>query len=486
MKQIPENKIPEFVKHVSQTLDDANFETYLVGGCVRDILIGNEPKDFDLATRAVPDEIINLFPKTVYENNFGTVFVINEDSGETVEVTPFRQEGKYTDKRHPDNVTFSDNINDDLSRRDFTINAMAYRIKNSELVDLYNGQIDLQNKIIRTVGDADTRFSEDPLRLMRAVRFAAQLGFAIEAETMNSIIKNANLIKHISSERIRDEFIKIINSNSPAMGVDMLRRFGLLEYIIPELLEGVECFQGGAHKYDVYNHLLQALQHSADKDFPFHIRLSALFHDIGKPRTKREGVNKPTFYGHEVVGAKMAKKIMERLKFSKNEIDLVYKMVRYHMFFSDTEVITLSPVRRMIQNVGVDHIWELMQIRECDRVGMDKTEAPYRLRKYHAMIDQALRDPISVKQLKINGEDLMNTCKIKPGPRMGWMLNALLEEVLEDPQKNTQEYLFNRVGELDKLTDKELKILGEQAKDKKDVLENEEVIKLHKKHGVNK
>ena len=544
---ILENKIPIFVKHVSQTLEDANFETYLVGGCVRDMLIGNEPKDFDLATRSVPDEIINLFPKTVYENNFGTVFVINQDSStdtlsssslptdlpshssservsvsprletSSVEVTPFRQEGKYTDKRHPDNVTFSDNINDDLSRRDFTINAMAYRIKNGELVDLYNGKIDLQNKIIRTVGDADTRFNEDPLRLMRAIRFATQLGFAIEAETMNSIIKNANLIKHISNERIRDEFVKIINSSSPAMGVEMLRRFGLLEYIIPELLEGVGCLQGGAHKYDVYNHLLQALQHAADKDFPFHIRLSALFHDIGKPRTKREPVgkgstntlsssslptdlpsrssskrvfvapkSKPTFYGHEVVGAKMAKKIMERLKFSRNEIDLVYKMVRYHMFFSDTEVITLSPVRRMIQNVGVDHIWELMQIRECDRVGMDKTEAPYRLRKYHAMIEQALRDPISVKQLKINGEDLMNTCKIKPGPRMGWMLNALLEEVLDDPQKNTQEYLFSRVGDLDKLDNKELKILGEQAKDKKEELEEQEISKLHAKHKVKK
>ncbi len=319
---IQENKIPEFVKSVSQTLEDANFETYLVGGCVRDMLMGDEPKDFDLATLAIPDEIINLFPKTVYENNFGTVFVINEiplpglplNKGEVptggggtastletrnlkletnqVEVTPFRKEGKYTDKRHPDNVTFANNINDDLSRRDFTVNAMAYRIKTGDLVDLYNGQIDLQNKIIRTVGNADERFNEDPLRLMRAVRFSAQLGFAIETGTMNSIIKNAELIKHISSERIRDEFVKIINSNNPAMGVDMLRRFGLLEYFIPELLEGVGCFQGGAHKYDVYNHLLQALQHAADKNppaggFPFHIRLSALFHDIGKPRTKR-------------------------------------------------------------------------------------------------------------------------------------------------------------------------------------------------------
>jgi poly(A) polymerase/tRNA nucleotidyltransferase (CCA-adding enzyme) len=306
---------------------------------------------------------------------------------------------------------------------------------------------------------------------------------------MQSIIKNKDLIKNISTERIRDEFIKIINSNSPATGVDMLRRFGLLEYIIPELLEGVGCLQGGAHKFDVYEHLLHALQHAADKKYPFHIRLSALFHDIGKPKSRRESLDKNkkqyTFYGHEVIGAKMAKKIMERMKFSSSEIDIVYKMVRYHMFFSDTEVITLSPVRRMIQNVGSDHIWELMQIRECDRVGMAKTEAPYRLRKYYAMIEQALRDPISVKQLKINGNDIMNA-GVNPGPRMGAILLALLEEVIEDPLKNDEHYLLSRTLELDKLSDEELVQLGSIAKDKKDELEEKQISDLHKKYNVKK
>lgn len=511
--KIEYSKIPIFAQHVSQTLEDAGFSAYLVGGCVRDLLIGRIPEDYDITTSAKPEEIIKLFPKTVYENVFGTVLVVDqsnldyEDSSEnfgprvgspdtkfiaksstsSVEVTPFRKEGKYTDRRHPDNVIFSDDINTDLSRRDFTVNALAYRIKNNELVDLYDGQKDLSKKLIRTVGNADERFNEDPLRLMRAVRFATQLGFAIEADTTAAIIKNADLLKHISVERIRDELVKIINSANPAAGIEMLRRFKLLPYIIPELLDGVGCLQGGAHKYDVYEHLLHALQHAADKKFSFHIRISALFHDIGKPATRRKGDKKEfTFYGHEVVGAKMAKKIMQRLKFGNSDVDLVYKFVRYHMFFSDTEVITLSPVRRMIVNVGLDHIWELMQIRECDRVGMAKVEAPYRLRKYHAMIEQALRDPISVKQLKVNGEYLMHTLGMKPGPRMGNILLILLEEVIDDSAKNEIEFLENRIRELEKLTDIELKEMALKAKSKKDELEEEEVIKLHKKHGVKK
>ncbi len=479
-------KIPEFVKSVSAGLEDAGFSAYLVGGCVRDLMIGREPKDWDITTSATPEDIIKIFPKTVYENVFGTVLVVNEETSESVEVTPFRKEGKYTDRRHPDNVVFSTDIRDDLSRRDFTINAMAYRIGNGELVDLYNGQADLKKKIIRTVGNSDERFGEDPLRLMRAIRFAAELGFTIEQDATISIATNSELIKHISFERIRDEFIKIINSDSPALGIDMMRRFSLLGSIIPELLDGVGCIQGGAHKYDVYEHLLHALQHAADKKFGFHIRLAALFHDIGKPATRRPGEKKAyTFYGHEVVGARMVKKIMDRLKFSKSDIELVYKFVRYHMFFSDTEVITLSPVRRMIANVGVEHIWELMEVRECDRVGMAKAEAPYRLRKYHAMIEQALRDPISVKQLRVNGESLKEI-GITPGPRMGFILLALLEEVIEDPSKNTEEYLLERVSVLDKLTDIELRKLADTARSKKDELEEEEISKLHAKHNVKK
>jgi len=517
------SKVPEYVTCVTETLEKAGFEAYIVGGCVRDLLLGRIPKDWDVTTNAIPEEIIPLFEKTVYENKFGTVAVVfeektpsvthvtreivsretnNEVTHETepnikhiVEVTPFRAESNYTDYRHPDTVTFSESIEDDLKRRDFTINAMAYRISASNerqkvLIDLYKGQEDLKDKSLRTVGIPTERFGEDALRILRAVRFSVQLGFSISHETIEAVISNADLLKKISPERIRDEFEKIILSPEPAVGIGMLEKFGLLKHIVPELEEGIGCEQKGEHIYDVYEHLLHALQHAADKGWPLEIRLAALFHDIGKPRTRRwdgtkaGGKGKYTFYGHEVVGARMAQKIMERLKFPKKTVDLVVTLVRQHMFFSDTETITLSAVRRVVAKVGKENIWMLMDIRECDRVGMKKKEAPYRLRKYHAMIEEVMRDPISVGQLAIDGDILMNELGMKPGPRMGWILHALLEEVLDDPKKNSREHLDKRVGELEQLSDKELKALGQKAKETKESLEEEEVAKLHAKHGV--
>ncbi len=538
-----EAKIPKEVSYVTDTIEKAGFEAYLVGGCVRDLLMDMEPKDWDVATNAKPEQIIKLFEKTVYENTFGTVGVCvsretlpglqppspdrrgagGEVTHETpeylvVEVTPYRTEAKYSDFRHPDEVKFSEKIEDDLKRRDFTINAMAYR--NSSVMDIFDGLKDIKDRNLRAVGNPDERFQEDALRMLRAVRLSLQLNFTVSHETAESILKNADLIKKISGERVRDELEKIIISKNPALGIIMLQKFGLLKNIIPELEEGIGCEQLGEHIYDVWEHLLHALQHAADKNWPLEIRLAALFHDIGKPKTRREAEGyalrrshsvlegqdpkfsqrrllqaypsasqskkKYTFYGHEVVGARMAKKIMERMKFSKKEIELVEKLVRNHMFFSDTELITLSAVRRIIAKVGVENIWLLMNIRECDRVGMKKKEAPYRLRKYFAMIEEALRDPISVSQLKIDGNFMMQELKIRPGPRMGWILHALLEEVLEDPKKNTVEYLSKRVADLHKLSDKELRDLGEKAKETKDELEEEEVAKLHQKHGVRK
>ncbi len=518
--KIKHDQIPSYVTRVTETLENVGFEAYIVGGCVRDLILGRIPKDWDITTNAVPDQIIPLFEKTVYENKFGTVAIVFENylenqansnnlvSRETnqeivtheteelktyiVEVTPYRTETQYSDFRHPDKVEFSSKIEDDLMRRDFTINAMAYSISHETLVDLYNGQSDLKDMSLRTVGKADDRFNEDALRMLRAVRFAVQLGFSISHETAVSIQNKANLIEKVSFERIRDEFEKIILSPEPAVGIGMLQKFGLLKHFIPELEEGIGCEQKGEHIYDVYEHLLHALQHAADKHWSLEIRLAALFHDIGKPRTRRwdgtkaGGKGKYTFFGHEVVGARMTHKIMERLKFPKKTTDLVVSLVRQHMFFSDTEAITLSAVRRVVVKVGKENIWTLMNIRECDRVGMKKKEMPYRLRKYHAMIEEVLRDPISVGQLVVDGTILMNELHMKPGPRMGWVLHALLEEVLDDPKKNTREYLDERVKELEKLTDKELKALGDQGKEAKEELEDEEVAKLHMKHGVKK
>lgn len=489
-------KIPEHISEIINTLEKAGFEAYLVGGCVRDLLMDKNPKDWDITTNAKPEEIIPLFKKTVYENNFGTVAVIvsGETQGynvsfetkkEIIEITPYRTESKYTDFRHPDKVEFSDNIEDDLKRRDFTVNAMSFR--KDSLKDMFEGLKDIKDKVLRTVGNPDERFQEDPLRMLRAIRFLTQLDFSISHETGESILKNASLIQNISQERIRDEFQKIIMSSKPSVGILMLQKFNLLKYIIPELEQGINCEQSGEHIYDVFDHLLHALQHASNKNFSLEVRLAALFHDIGKPKSRRVGQKKKfTFYGHEVVSARLAQRILERLKFAKKEIVLVEKLVRYHMFFSDTELISLSAVRRIIQKVGVENIWLLMEVRECDRVGMKKKEAPYRLRKYFAMIEEALHDPISVRQLKINGEILKNDLKIESGPRMGWILNSLLEEVLDDASKNTREHLIELAQGLNKLNDEELKIFGERGKEKKEKLEEVVVKKLHQKHQVEK
>jgi len=517
------SKIPKEVSHVTDTLEKAGFETYLVGGCVRDLLMsqilngnkaGKEPKDWDITTNAKPEQIVGLFEKTVYENIFGTVGVIVPcETGEqgvshvTIEVTPYRIETKYSDFRHPDEVKFSDKLEDDLKRRDFTVNALALDSK-GHLIDLFDGLKDIKSKTLRTVGSPDDRFFEDALRMLRAVRFSCQLNFSVAHETMESILKNSDLIKKISVERIRDEFTKIIMSSAPTSGIILLQKFGLLKYIIPELEEGINCVQNGEHIYDVWNHLLHAVQHAADKDWPLEIRLAALFHDIGKPKARRVaesgagkgktlGIQKGlalkspnfskkkfTFYGHEVVGARMDRKIMERLKFPKKEIELVEKLIRNHMFFSDTELITLSAVRRIITKVGVENIWSLMNVRECDRVGMKKKETPYRLRKYFAMIEEVLRDPISVGQLKINGEFMIKELGIAPGPRMGWILSALLEEVLDDPAKNTESHLSGLAKSLNMLGDAELKTLSLRGKEKKEELEEKEIKKLHLRYGV--
>jgi poly(A) polymerase/tRNA nucleotidyltransferase (CCA-adding enzyme) len=486
--------IPTNVSRVTDILTDAGFEAFLVGGCVRDLIMGKSPKDFDITTNAKPEDIVKLFEtaelKVVYENTFGTVMVIFEEEPldsptRQIEITPYRRETTYSDARHPDQVMFADKLEDDLMRRDFTMNALAYNPVTRETIDLYNGLEDINNKTIRTVGEANERFGEDALRMMRAVRFAAQLGFSVSHETLLGIENNKELLQKVSQERIRDEFVKIINSPSPITGIGFMVQLGLMEYVMPELLEGVGCEQGGVHKYDVFEHLLHACQHAADKGYSFHVKLAALFHDIGKPRTRRPGHKKAyTFYGHEVVGARMAEKIMNRMKFPKADIDMVVKLVRNHMFFSDTEQITLSAVRRIIQKVGVENIWTLMTVRECDRVGMAKSEAPFRLRKYFAMIEEALRDPISVSQLAIDGNYLMKDLGVKPGRRMGWILHALLEEVLEDPSKNTVENLSIRVKQLEELPDAELMKLGEAGKEKKEELEEQEVEKLHVKHHV--
>ncbi len=471
-------------------LTKGGFEAWVVGGCVRDLLLGRRPNDWDITTNANPEQIQALFENTFYTNEFGTVGVVNDavvdETLKVVEVTPYRLEGRYSDARRPDSVIFSQKIEDDLKRRDFTINALAYDPTKGQLIDLYDGIKDISAGLIRAVGEPKLRFDEDALRILRAVRIAAQLSFTIELKTEEAMGETAAQLGKISKERVRDEFVRIINSQKPMDALILSHKLGILQYILPELEEGIDVEQNQAHKYDVYEHNLRALQHAADKEWGFDVRLAALLHDIGKPKSRRWSDDKKdwTFHGHDVVGAKMAKKILTDLKFSRETIEKTVKMVRWHMFFSDPEKVTLSAVRRIIVNVGKENIDQLIELRICDRIGTGRPKAqPFRLRKYQAMIDEALRDPISVAMLKIDGHRLIEMGE-KPGPRLGWTLHALLEEVLEDPTKNTAEYLEGRADELLELTDAELKTLGVEGKEKKEELEEAEIKDIHKKHFV--
>lgn len=441
-----------------------------MGGCVRDLILGGEPDDWDVTTNAKPEDIQKIFPDNFYKNKFGTVTVKTGSKNESlkeVEVTPYRVEGKYSDKRHPEEIKFVTKLEDDLSRRDFTVNAMAMDI-DGNTVDLFEGEKDLKSKTIRTVGDPEERFDEDALRLLRAVRFATVLGFSakgrpasgwkIEKKTLEAVVKNSDWLIAVSKERIRDEFIKIINSDNAYEGILLLKETELLKHIIPELLEGVGVGQNLHHIYNVWEHNTLALKYAADKKYSFEVRLGSLFHDIGKPRTKRGEGRYSTFYGHDVVGAKMTVGIVDRLKFPKDISEKIVKLVRYHLFYYNVGEVTESSVRRLLVNVGPENIEDLIKVREADRIGSGRPKAvPYKLRHLKYIIDKVSHDPISVKMLKINGEEVMKELDVKPGPKIGLILNSLLAEVVDDPAKNTKEYLKQKIHELDKKSPEELK-----------------------------
>lgn len=490
--QIEPSLIPETIARATEVLEKAGFEAWIVGGCVRDLLIGKEPNDWDITTNATPQEIQAAFPHTYYTNEFGTVGVVNEGEADeklkVIEITPYRLEGKYSDARRPDNVIFSQKLEDDLKRRDFTINALAYSPSKKSLVDLYNGIKDIKDTLLRAVGNPDERFAEDALRILRAIRLSAELDFAIEPATRDAVVKNTSQLGKISKERIRDEFVRILNSSKPMKALILAQRMGLLQYIAPDLEKGVGIEQNQAHSFDVFEHNIRALQHAADKGWSFEVRLAALFHDIGKPKARRWSEDKHdwTFHGHDVAGARITKKALEELKFSRETIEKTEKLVRWHMFFSDPDKISLSAVRRIIRNVGRENIENLIRLRICDRIGTGRPkEQPFRLRKYQSMIEQALRDPISVGMLALDGAGLMHVTGEKPGPKIGWTLHALLEEVLDDPSLNTEEYLSKRAMELIHMPEGELRTLGEEAKERKEEAEEEDIKEIDRKYFVN-
>ncbi len=488
--EIRPSQIPLEVVRVTEGLEKAGFEAWIVGGCVRDLFLGRQPKDWDITTNATPEDIQATFPHTFYTNDFGTVGVVNDDASDerlkVVEVTPYRLEGKYSDARRPDSVVFSQRIEDDLKRRDFTINALAYSPSKGQLLDLYDGIKDMGGRWIRAVGEPKARFEEDALRIMRAVRLLAELDFTLEPQTEVALTETAPQLEKISKERIRDEFVRILESSQPMKALVLSHKLGILRYIAPEIEEGIGIEQNQAHSFDVFEHNLRAAQHAADKEWTLLVRLSALLHDVGKPKSRRWSDEKRdwTFHGHDVVGARMAKKMLENLKFPRETIDKATNLVRWHMFFSDPDKVTLSAVRRIVANVGPEHIWDLINLRICDRIGTGRPkEQPFRLRKYQAMIEQAMRDPISVGMLKIDGRKIMELGQ-KPGPRIGWTLHALLEEVLENPEKNTAEYLESRAGELLQMPDKDLYKIGEEAKEAKEAVEEAQIKDIEKKYFV--
>ncbi|MBP9716920.1 MAG: HD domain-containing protein [Candidatus Levybacteria bacterium] len=447
--------IPPSVLKIHDSLEKNNFEAYFVGGSVRNIILNLPVKDWDLTTNATPEQILKLFPDGYYNNDFGTVG-IPLDEKTIVEVTTYRTEQGFSNKRHPDKVAWGKTIEEDLSRRDFTINAIALRFPKDkqaepEFIDPYDGQTDIKNKIIRTVGAPSERFKEDALRLLRAIRFATVLSFDIDDATGKELVEDAPLIQQISYERIRDELLKILASENPSKGILLLKDAGLLKFIIPELLEGINVSQvrpGRHHTTDVFTHNIMSLKYCPSVD-PI-VRFATLIHDVGKPKVRGEDNDGlVTFYNHEVAGAKLAYEICERLKFSKIERNRVISLIRWHMFSVDDK-ITDAAVRRFIRRIGVENVKDLIDLRIGDRLGSGtETAESWRLKLFKDRIEKELAPAaFSINDLAIDGNDVMKILNIKPGKEIGEILQKLYEEIDEDQSKNTKEYLTKRVKEI--------------------------------------
>jgi tRNA nucleotidyltransferase (CCA-adding enzyme) len=452
-------KLPNEVTNVLNTFTKTDYQIYIVGGAVRDLLMGREVTDFDFTTDAKPEEILKLFPDGFYDNKFGTVGVpigiyesreprASTDPHNIFEITTMRKEGLYKDHRHPIEVGWTNKIDEDLARRDFTINAIALSA-DGKFIDPYDGQKDIKNKLIRAVGDPTQRFQEDALRLMRAIRISTQLDFEIEEKTLKAIEENAKLIEEIAPDRIREELFKILGSENPLIGIIKLRETGILQIILPEL---ERCFgivqEGPKHDriYDIGEHSLLSLKF-APSESPL-VRLAALLHDVGKPDTFVTENGNVTFYNHDIVGGRVVLKIAKRLNLSKKQTDKLYSLVRWHMFTVD-ENQTDSAIRRFIKNVGKTNIEDIMAVRVGDRLGGGTTtETSWRIEKFKERIKQVLHKPFSITDLKVNGKDIMETLNIKPGRQVGEILEKLFKEVLEDSSKNNREYLLGRIKEI--------------------------------------
>lgn len=384
------------------------------------------------------------------------------------EITTFRSDGLYKDFRKPENVKFGDSLIEDLKRRDFTINALAlmvninyleklfskpkslktqYLLKSTAftLIDEHSSQKDLTNKLIKTVGDPAQRFKEDALRMLRAIRFASELNMAIDSETLQAISHYHELITHISQERIRDEFLKMLKSPFPDQAIRLLDNTGILKIILPELLTGKDIKQGGHHNTDVWTHSLDSLKYCPSSD-PI-VRLATLIHDIGKAKTQKIDHDQITFYNHEIISAHIAKKLAEKLKFSNDQKEKLVTLVRYHMFHYQTHNTDAS-VRRFMKKVGLKYIDDILDLREGDRLGSGARKTSWRLEEFKARIIEQLNQPFAVTDLEIDGHDLMTTFQLQPGPILGKILNHLMAVVLKKPELNTKDFLLKEAKKI--------------------------------------
>ena len=430
------------IKALSNIFRKNNYHLYLVGGAIRDYILGLNNDDYDFATDANPEEVMAMFPHLCIPTGIkhGTVTVLFNSS--SYEITTFRTEGDYEDSRHPNNVSFTRDLATDLERRDFTINAFAYDVEKDELIDLHSGKEDLDNKLIRAINNPLDRFTEDALRMLRACRFSAKLDFELEENTKEAIKVLKDRIKYVSSERIRDEIFKIVDSKHPAKGIELLRETKLLKYILPELDKCIDVYQGGYHKDDVYRHSITTLEMA--KDSHMYVKLAALLHDIGKVSTKElKPDGSYSFYKHEIVSSLECAKILKRLKCSNKEIEIVSHLVKNHMF-NYSSIWTDSAIRRFILRVGIDNLEYLYDLRRADIKAIDNNPDFSKLEELIARVNAELTNKtfISRADLKINGNDLIKL-GLK-GVKIGKTLDYLFQEVIQDPSLNDNTLLIEK------------------------------------------
>lgn len=432
--------IPSNVKYIIDEFYKNNYEAFMVGGCIRDALLCKVPKDYDIATSAKPEITEKLFKKTIPTGiKHGTVTVLIDN--EPYEVTTYRTEGKYKDNRRPDEVYFVSDIKEDLSRRDFTINAFAYNSREG-LKDFFGGLDDLNNSLIRSVGDANKRFNEDALRMLRAIRFSTQLNFDIEENTLNAIKNNKDLIKNISSERIRDELCKILVSKNVRKGLNLLEKCGLLQIIIPEIVPSIGFDQKNMHHFeDVFNHTISVIE-KCPEDLT--IRLAALLHDIGKPDVFFIDDNgNGRFFGHNTRSEKIARDVLNRLRFDNKTIKAVCILVREHMNVLDNA--SNLAIKRLINRVSKENIYSLLALQKADILSLnDPNVALYKVSDMKNKIDIIIdsNTPLTVKDLAIDGGILIKELNLKPGKIIGKILDYLLQLVLKDSSLNTTAILL--------------------------------------------